>query len=87
MNLLEFSLLVFLSSWIAGFLGALTGLGGTRPRDHPVRTTLPRRYSHSPRCLFHTCICEGARPRLCCIYLDRVLDPPLQPPWIHLVGA
>mgnify|MGYP001428880430 CR=1 FL=1 len=28
MNVLEFSLLVFLSSWIAGFVGALTGLGG-----------------------------------------------------------
>ncbi|MGC2473147.1 MAG: TSUP family transporter [Candidatus Sulfotelmatobacter sp.] len=28
MNVLEFSLLVFLGSWIAGFVGALTGLGG-----------------------------------------------------------
>jgi uncharacterized membrane protein YfcA len=28
MSVLEFSILVFLSSWIAGFVGALTGLGG-----------------------------------------------------------
>jgi len=28
MNILEFSILVFVSSWIAGFIGALTGLGG-----------------------------------------------------------
>src|SRR5512133_2088187 len=28
MNILEFTLLVALGSWIAGFLGALTGLGG-----------------------------------------------------------
>jgi uncharacterized membrane protein YfcA len=28
MNILEFALLVALGSWIAGFLGALTGLGG-----------------------------------------------------------
>src|SRR5438045_542204 len=28
MNVLEFTLLVALGSWIAGFLGALTGLGG-----------------------------------------------------------
>jgi uncharacterized protein len=28
MNVLEFSILVFASSWIAGFVGALTGLGG-----------------------------------------------------------
>ena len=28
MSILEFSILVFVSSWIAGFVGALTGLGG-----------------------------------------------------------
>ncbi|HEV2402073.1 MAG TPA: sulfite exporter TauE/SafE family protein [Candidatus Sulfotelmatobacter sp.] len=28
MTILEFSILVFVSSWIAGFIGALTGLGG-----------------------------------------------------------
>lgn len=28
MNILEFSILVFVSSWVAGFIGALTGLGG-----------------------------------------------------------
>jgi len=28
MNILEFSILVFIGSWIAGFIGALTGLGG-----------------------------------------------------------
>jgi len=28
MNILEFSILVFVGSWIAGFIGALTGLGG-----------------------------------------------------------
>src|SRR5215469_252576 len=28
MSILEFSILVFVCSWIAGFVGALTGLGG-----------------------------------------------------------